>query len=135
MRIESMILWIRLKYWFSGIGSFVFSNQYKICIPVVHNMNIFYKVDFSSLRNVGRQIPAPWITHKKLPKLLGATPSGKSHQIWYIFIIKCQNNCPETWVTDLAILTQLILNETKKIGLFYLYCFCKTLLSNQVRRT
>ena len=47
----------QLKYWFSGIGSFVFSNQYKICIPIIHNMTIFDKVDYSPLRNVSQQKP------------------------------------------------------------------------------
>ena len=39
---------------------------------------------------------------------MGVTPRAKIHQIWYVFIIKCQNNCPEIWVTDITILTLLL---------------------------
>ena len=46
-----------LKYEFSGIGFFVFLNQYKICIPMIYSMTIFDKVDFSTLRNVRRRKP------------------------------------------------------------------------------
>ena len=39
---------------------------------------------------------------------MGVRPRAKIHQIWYVFIIKCQNNCPEIWVTDITILTLLL---------------------------
>ena len=32
------MLWICLKYEFSDIGSSVFSNQYKICIPMIYSI-------------------------------------------------------------------------------------------------
>ena len=41
-----------LKYWSSGIGSFVFSNRYKIWILQIDSLTMFYKIHSSSLRNV-----------------------------------------------------------------------------------
>ena len=46
-----------LKYWSSGIGSFVFSNRYKIWIPQIDNLTMFDKIQSSSLRNVSWRKP------------------------------------------------------------------------------
>ena len=39
-----------LKYWFSDIGSFAFSNQYKICNAMICNITKFDKIDSLPLR-------------------------------------------------------------------------------------
>ena len=60
-----------LKYEFSDIGSFVFLNQYKICISMIYSTSIFDKVDFSLLRNFSRRKPRSLNDIiKKLSKLL-----------------------------------------------------------------
>ena len=46
-----------LKYSSSGTVSFVFSSQYKLGIPMIYNMTIFDKVNFSPLRNVSWRRP------------------------------------------------------------------------------
>ena len=64
-------------------------------------MTIYDKVDFSPLRSNSRRKSHSLNNIKKIPKLLAGMHRAKSHQIWCIFILKCQNNCPN-WVTDLG---------------------------------
>ena len=46
-----------LEYWFSDIGSFVFSIQYKICILMIYKMTIFDQIDFSPLKSNSQRKP------------------------------------------------------------------------------
>ena len=64
VQIESIMPWNSLKYWFSDTCSFAFLSQCKVCISMICNMTIFYKVDFLPLRNVSGQKPRSLMAHK-----------------------------------------------------------------------
>ena len=70
-----------LKYWFSDIGSFVFSNLCNICISIIYNVAIFDQFDFSLLRNISvtKALLPICLTKKRIPKLSWLPPSAKSH--------------------------------------------------------